>query len=122
MTKRILVEHENPRVLAARVRDLEAAGFLVDTCPGPSAWPDKRCPLITDGRCEQAEQADVILAALPMDAIKVYIALRTHYDVPVVLSLSDAERSRFPVLDQIGPVVPRQLAGAELAAAVDALA
>jgi hypothetical protein len=118
---RIVVEHENPLVAGAIAEDLEAAGHSVVTCRGPSLRDDRPCPVVDgDGHCLWVEDADVVLAALPTEQLSVYIGLRTGYGLPVVLSLSAAERVRIPVLERIGPWAPRNLRGPALAEALEA--
>lgn len=119
---RILVEHENPHVLARQLRTLEQAGFAVETCLGPTSYRDRRCPLTTRGTCNKAAAADVVVAGLPLGDIGVFIALRTQLpDTEVLLTLSEPERARIPlpdVLDEVATVVPRNQHGPELVATV----
>lgn len=119
---RVLVEHENPQVLARQMRTLEDAGFAVETCLGPSSFRDRTCPLVTRGTCRKAAAADVVLSGLPLGDIGVYIALRTQLpDREVLLALSDAERARIPlpeVLEEVASLVPRNQGREELVATV----
>lgn len=117
---RVLIEHENPQVAAAIARDLEAAGHAVVICHGPSRRAGRECPLLAGESCELVEDTDVVLAGLPLDKLRVYISLRERYDQPIVLSLSEAQRARFPVLEQLGPWVARTLSGRELTRALEA--
>jgi DNA-binding response OmpR family regulator len=118
---RILIEHENPLAGAAMAEALEAAGHHVTICHGPSTCGGRECPLLEDRECSLVEDADVILAGLPTDKLEVYVALRDQCGVPVVLCLSRAERARLPILEQIGPWIPRELRGPRLARALDAV-
>ncbi|HVB42851.1 MAG TPA: GNAT family N-acetyltransferase [Streptosporangiaceae bacterium] len=80
--RRVLVEQrswfDNERVAALR-----AAGNDVRICAGPRARTGRACPLVTSGRCRLAEQADLIVTALPAD----------QEDCAHVL---DAHRQRWP--------------------------
>jgi GNAT superfamily N-acetyltransferase len=48
-----------------RVAALRAAGKHVRQCTGPVAEAGRPCPLVTSGRCTLAEEADLIVSALP---------------------------------------------------------
>jgi hypothetical protein len=48
-----------------QVVDAQQAGFDVVACPGPSALPRRRCPLLDAGTCPLVEDADVVVVALP---------------------------------------------------------
>ena len=115
----VLIEHENALVLEAQQETLEAAGFSVQTCTGPSAFPDGRCPLVTRSFCRKAEAADLVLSELPAGQLQVYVALRACFDDrPVLLGLSAAEQARMPTLTHLAEIVPRNLRGAKLVEAV----
>jgi hypothetical protein len=117
---RVVVEHENPLVAAGMAEALEAAGHSAVTCHGPSLRGGRECPPLEDRACPLVEVADVVLAGLPNDQLQVYVALRAQYGIPVVLSLSRAERARLPILEQVGPWIPRELRGQRLARALEA--
>jgi hypothetical protein len=119
---RIVVEHENPLAAAGIAKDLEAAGHTVVRCYGPSLRAGRECPVLKDRSCELIEDADVVLAALPREQLSVYVAVRSQYGIPVVLSLSRGERARLPILQEIGPWIPRELHGPPLAHALEAAA
>jgi hypothetical protein len=112
---RIVVEHENPLAAAGIAEDLEAAGHSVVRCYGPSQRGGRTCPVLEDRACELIEDADVVLAALPSDQLSVYVGVRAQHWIPVVLSLSRAERERLPILQRVGPWIPRELHGPRLA-------
>jgi hypothetical protein len=118
---RVVVEHENPLVAAGMAEALEAAGHSVVTCHGPSLRAGRECPPLEDRACPLVEDADVVLAALPSDRLQVYVALRAQYGIPVVLSLSGATRARLPILEQVGPWIPRGVRGPRLAQALEAV-
>jgi hypothetical protein len=118
-TTRVLIEHENPLIRQTQAATLEAAGFDVTTCGGPAAQPGGACPLVTDGYCYDAANADVIVDGLPLGHLRVYVTQRTHLDDgEVLLSLSEAERVRHPILAGVATCVPRNVNGAELVEAV----
>ncbi len=48
-----------------RVAALRSAGNDVRQCPGPLPQAGRACPLVTDGRCRLAEEADLIVSLLP---------------------------------------------------------
>jgi len=64
--RKVLVEQrsffENYQVAALR-----AAGDEIRQCAGPRRVTGRACPLVTDGRCRLAEEADLILPLLPGD-------------------------------------------------------
>jgi acetyltransferase len=70
------IEHRARRVLiegggwldSPSVARLRTAGDDVRRCLGPRRRPDHCCPLVTDGDCPLAEQADVIVPLLTEDA------------------------------------------------------
>lgn len=116
---RVLLEHENPRVLDEQAPVLEAAGFEVTSCAGPSSQDAGACPLVTRGYCHKAVSADVIVNGLPLGHLRVYVAQRAYLpDCPVLLSLSEAQRTRRPILDSLATTIPRTVTAAELVAAV----
>jgi hypothetical protein len=116
---RIVVEHENPLVAGGIAEDLEAAGHTVVRCYGPSQRGGRECPVLEDRACPLIEDADVVLAALPIDQLSVYVGVRAQYAIPVVLSLSRTQREQLRVLQHIGPWIPRELHGPQLAHALE---
>ncbi len=52
---------------SAQTAALREAGAEVRQCAGPRPSTGRTCPLVTTGRCELAEQADLIIPALPAD-------------------------------------------------------
>jgi GNAT superfamily N-acetyltransferase len=48
-----------------RIAALRAAGKQVRQCTGPVGEAGRPCPLVTSGRCTLAEEADLIVSALP---------------------------------------------------------
>ena len=115
----MLVEHENPRVRAAQVAGLEAAGFEVVACSGPGGQREGICPLVAHGYCRKAYAADVIVNELPLGRLQVYVAQGVYLpECPVLLALSEAERARHPILDGLASPVARNLTGDALLDAV----
>jgi hypothetical protein len=120
---RVLLEHENPRILDRQVADLEAAGFEVSTCSGPSRLASRTCPLVAHGRCTAAFAADVIVNNLPFEQLGVYVAQRACLpDRAVLLSLTQREQARHPIVAELSEVIPRNLTGDPLRDAVRAAA
>jgi hypothetical protein len=118
-TIRVLFEHENPRALTRHATALRKAGFHVETCPGPAAFPYKLCPLVIGEGCPAVERADVIVNALPLGRIDVFIAQRRNVpDTPVQLTLSEEQRSSMPLLTKVADIIPRALAPEELVTVV----
>jgi hypothetical protein len=116
---RVLIEHQNPRVLTRHAKALSDAGFHVEVCPGPSAFDDRLCPLVAGRGCGPVERADVILNGLPLGNIEVFIAQRrTFPGTPTQLTLSEGERARVPVLHHVADVIPRGLDPGELVGVV----
>lgn len=64
--RRVLVERRNwfaDRTVAA----LRAQGYHVRQCRGPDRRSGRACPLVEEGRCRLAEEADQIVPLLPGD-------------------------------------------------------
>ena len=77
--RRILVERRG-WFADRRVAALRAAGNEVRQCAGPA--PGQPCPLVADGRCRLAEEADQIMPLLPgddPDCAAVTTAHRRHW-------------------------------------------
>jgi hypothetical protein len=109
---RVLLEHENPRVLEAQAADLEAAGFEVRTCPGPIRLESRICPLVAHGRCPAAHATDVIVNGLPIEQLGIYVAQRTWLtDRAVLLSLTPQEQARHPIIAGVATPIPRNVTG-----------
>ncbi len=105
---------ERPRVLVespdawAFVDGLEAAGYEVATCRGPS--DDERCLLLASGACPAATEADLIVSALRAadGAADVVAGLATVYpETPVVV---EAERPGAALYDVAGRALDASLA------------
>lgn len=110
---RVLVEHENPCVLAEQAWALAAAGFDVEVCGGPRQQRGRVCPLAVRTSCPKAARADVIVNQLPLGDLRVYIAQRVMLpDCMVLLGLSPSERARHPILESVATTVPRNQSGA----------
>ncbi len=62
--KRVLVERRG-WFDDQRVERLRSAGYEVRQCTGPLQRSGRTCPLVTDGRCRLAEEADLIVSVLP---------------------------------------------------------
>jgi hypothetical protein len=119
---RILIEHENPRILSMQRRTLREAGYVVEGCGGPNRQPERCCPLVDGRDCPKAEAADVIINGLPLGRLRVYAAATTRLpDRPVILMLTDEERSRLPVLEELTVVIGRNSSGPALVDAVSAV-
>jgi GNAT superfamily N-acetyltransferase len=63
---RVLVEAPGlaERSITTRLRD---AGYDVRQCGGPTAGRRDRCPVLAQGRCRLAQDADAIICLLPQD-------------------------------------------------------
>lgn len=110
---RVLVES---RDAWAFVEGLEAAGYAVATCRGPT--PGERCPLLLKGACATAARADLIVSALDESAGGRAIVSRlvaTYPDTPVVVEAPRPKAALYGMAEQI---VAAPLAMPEL---VDAL-
>jgi hypothetical protein len=110
-TRRVLIEHQNPRILERVAAAARAAGMDVDTCAGPSTFADRTCPMTTGTGCDKAAAADMIVCGLPLEDIGVFIALRReHPDREIVLTLNPSELARLSmpgVIERLATVVPR---------------
>jgi DNA-binding NtrC family response regulator len=104
-------EHPRPRVLVeepdvagayAYWRLLDNNGYEVSWCRGPKGLGPRPCPLVTCGRCELVERADVVVSSLGLhreSSRKVVAALRRlHPDTPVVIQASQQMFTRWAPL------------------------
>jgi hypothetical protein len=96
---RILLEMTDGAEAVAYWRLLKENGYEVEWCPGPEGPPAQRCPLVTSGRCELVERADVVVSALGLDkesCRKVVAARgRLHPETPVVTQASRSDFARW---------------------------
>ena len=74
---RVLVEARGLYEHAATAQ-LRQAGFSIRQCPGPVARKGRTCPLLTQGRCRLAEQADIIASLLPTEDADGRAVQRAH--------------------------------------------
>lgn len=85
---RILVEEPDPAEGFAYWRLLTKNGYDVSWCPGPTGQPRLLCPLVTRGRCDLVQCADVVVSSLPLhreSSQKVIAAIRNRYPDTVLL-------------------------------------
>jgi hypothetical protein len=85
--QRILVERRG-WFADRRVAALRAAGHDVRQCVGPDRRSGRTCPLVEEGRCRLAEQADRIVTLLPgndADCVTVTEAHRRRWPGKVAL-------------------------------------
>ena len=77
-------------------------GYSVDWCPGPQDPLGGKCPLVSCGRCELVERADVVVSSLGIDdgpSRKVLEALSdVHPETPVIVEASRREFTRWATL------------------------
>lgn len=98
---RVLVEAEHWSTREVMARTLRAAGYQVETCPGPSG-ADARCPLAASQGCAAAEEADVVVHGLhPGDERNrelVQALRRRNPGTPLVIDLTDRAVGRHPAV------------------------
>ena len=87
---RVLIETHDPAVGHAFQSFLMEQGFEVAYCTGPDERVG-RCPLVHDGVCARAGEADVVFTSVqPNDEeqLEVVAGLRRHFpDTPLVVEL-----------------------------------
>jgi DNA-binding NtrC family response regulator len=87
---RVLVENADGAIASATENLLLSEGYDIATCSGPRGRR-ARCPLVTEGECAQAQEADVILYSLRIndpDCLDVLRTLRLAVpDTPVVVEI-----------------------------------
>ncbi len=76
--RRVLVEQSDGAAREVMARTLEAAGFHVETCAGPSAFRGRHCPLVGGGDCDMAHSADVIVCGLHLGSTDAREVLHAH--------------------------------------------
>jgi hypothetical protein len=64
---RVLIEYPDFGVGHCMASILQRNGFATAVCGGPDHLNRRRCPLVHSGRCEAAEDADVIVHGLNPD-------------------------------------------------------
>jgi CheY-like chemotaxis protein len=95
--RRVVIEEADPAARDIMAATLEAEGFHVDTCPGPSR--DRPCPLVQGDDCDMVQHADVVVCALHLansqarDVVRV-LRLRCP-GTPVVIAASSWQASRY---------------------------
>jgi hypothetical protein len=86
---RVLIEDPSGVAAVSDHSLFREAGFEVAVCSGPDR--STACPLVTGGRCELAESADVVLFGLDVDDPAgrdvLHAHLRRHAEKPVVVAL-----------------------------------
>lgn len=75
--RRVLVEQRG-WFSTARLAGLQSPGDDVRQCLGPSRRAGRSCPLLATGECRLAEQADLIVTALPADDADCAAVLEAH--------------------------------------------
>ena len=128
VTDRPHVVVENPRRSAgfAQTEALEAAGYDVTYCPGPSALASGMCPAVDGVGCPLVAGADAVLCDLDLDdphSREVLTRLRHDYpDTQIVVEVpADVVRENPTLLQGCHVVVPYDME--RLVAAIgDALA
>jgi DNA-binding NtrC family response regulator len=120
--RRVLIEHHDSSIGIAVGNLLAAEGYAVSHCRGPEARAGK-CPLVQEGECERAEEADVIFFGLELSDVddrEVLRSLRSHFaGTPVIVELPV---SRIPTYEEELEgcvVVPQPLTRDTLLQAVD---
>ena len=85
---RLLIEDPDRALQVSDFRLFEEAGLEVALCRGPS--PSEPCPLITEGHCRLAEEADVVLIGPGTERGRTELAAahrRTRPVLPVVVAV-----------------------------------
>jgi hypothetical protein len=95
---RALVVHHDASIVEREAAILRAAGYIVDTCAGPSA----SCPVLDNRPCPQAERADVLVYGIGLlpdrRSFRRFVdRLRGLYGDKALVLLSDEKLS--PVLE-----------------------
>ena len=119
---RVLLEVDDGAEAFARLRVLERAGYHVSWCPGPDGHPTRRCPLVTEGSCPLADDADVVVTALRLhhDSTREVLGAlaRAKPELPVVVEATAPSAKRWAAAVGDRPVVYAPTSSTELVAAV----
>jgi hypothetical protein len=96
---RALVVHHDASIVEREAAILREAGYVVDTCPGPTGSP---CPVLDDRPCPRAERADVLVYGMELlpdhRSFRGFVdRLRGLYGDKALVLLSDEDLS--PVLE-----------------------
>lgn len=101
---RVLLEDPDGAILAVTESFLVREGFDVATCGGPEEMGRRSCPLVSQGRCHLAQEADVVYTNLRWQhapSRDVLHALRAcHPRTPVVVETTQPLMERFRDLMQ----------------------
>lgn len=88
---RVLVESADPVVALSDFARFRRAGLDVAVCTGPGKNTSE-CPLVADGPCPLAAQAEVVFHGLGANGVEVLDALRrNHSRTPILVQLADAD-------------------------------
>ena len=120
----VLVEMADGAEASALWRDLRRNGHQMRWCPGPSYTQEHTCPLVTDGRCPLAADADVIVCSPdppggPWPAV-IQAHARTHPHIPVLVSAPPAVLAHLRALPRGQRLLRYPLTGSALLGALQA--
>lgn len=121
---RVLIEDHDGAYSWARARELRRAGFEVAVCDGPDPQNAVDCTLLRDGRCDLADQADVILCNVRSrhGGFELLAALQDHAgDAPILRECDYQERERDAALLDGVTVVPFPATRTELVGIIDSV-
>ncbi|HXQ60700.1 MAG TPA: hypothetical protein VN796_00130 [Acidimicrobiales bacterium] len=124
---RVLIEDADGADAFSYWRLLTDNGYEAQWCPGPENHAGGRCPLVTSGRCELVEDADVVVSALGIDneaSRKIVGAIKAEYpETPLVVQGSRREFTRWADLVEGSHPLPTPVTARALLGTVeDALA
>jgi hypothetical protein len=108
---RLLVEDPDQALQVSDFRLFEEAGLEVALCQGPG--PSDPCPLMAEGRCRLAEEADVVLIGPGMEPYRAELAAahhRTRPGRPVVVAVR-RDDGDVPPPDCVPLTVPASVSG-----------
>jgi len=122
---RVLLEESDGAEAFAYWRLLSDAGYQVEWCPGPEGPLGGRCPLVSRGRCELVERADVVVSSLGIDEQPCRDVLdairRMHPETPVIVQASRREFTRWSDMFEGNSVLRTPVTGRALLDSVESV-
>jgi hypothetical protein len=90
----VVIEHSDPLAVGDAAAALRNVGFSVRLCPGPVFRRGGDCPVVSNGRCQVTDRADVIVHSLDVEdpfRAAVELSLRRSYPGTPVITGVPAE-------------------------------
>lgn len=118
----VLLESDDRAEAVMLWQALGDQGYRMEWCPGPDRGRTRRCSLTASGRCDAADQADVVVSHLDFTckaARDTVSALAQRPEgAPVLVSAPTYIRARYPEVGEGTTVIPDHLTSHRVVRAV----